>query len=126
MIIDVYSDILNKKVVAKLKERGISYAPSRAVELEMPYLKLWELNSWTEKCKNFTEGYVRFTMWYWDYDDNTWETKQALATISEIMEEVYEENDFVFYVDKEKEAIRDAQKPDTKCTVVVYKFKIII
>ena len=27
-------------------------------------------------------------------------------------------------IEKEKEAIRDAQKPDTKCTVIVYKFKL--
>lgn len=115
---------LQKYFVKAFKENNISYATNRAENIPLPYLKLWELNSWCEEYKTFNEEYVRFTWWFWDYDKATKNTLETIKLIKSLADKADEEIPEIMVIEKEKEAIRDAQKPDTKCTVIVYKFKI--
>lgn len=115
---------LQKYFVKAFQDNDIKYSTNRAENLPFPYLKLWELNSWCEECKTFNEEFVRFTWWFWDYDKNTKNTLTTINKIHEIAKGASDKVSGIVFVDKEKEAIRDAQKPDSKCTVIVYKFKL--
>lgn len=124
MITSEYQELLQKQFVTKLRTAGIPYAVSRAEDKPLPYLKLWELNSWAYPLKNINENYVRFTWWLWNYDNSSKESLEMLSKVEQIVSEIYEENDYIVAIEREKGALRDAQKPDVKCTVLVYKFKI--
>ena len=65
-----------------------------------------------------------FTCWLWNYNKATKNTLQLLKTINTIVNNSVHEIPEIMTIEKEKEAIRDAQKPDVKCTVIVYKFKL--
>lgn len=123
-MVDTYTALLQKYFVQAFKENGITYSTNRAEDLPLPYLKLWELNTWVETFKTHEEIEVRFTWWLWDYDKATRNTLIMLKKIEEIVNGIYEVIPELVTVEKEKESIRDAQKPDTKCTVIVYKFKL--
>lgn len=123
-MIEMYKANIQKHYVSSFHDRGIAYHTNRANEEPLPYVKLWELNSWNEEFKTHNEMYVRFTFWLWDYETHTKNTLEMLQAIREISNSVLDVIPEVISVEKEKESIRDAQKPDTKCTVVVYKFKI--
>ena len=123
-MVDTYTAILQKYIVKAFRENNITYATNRAENLTLPYLKLWEINTWIDEFKTHNEVEVRFTWWLWDYDKATKSTLQLLKTINTIVNNSVHEIPEIMTIEKEKEAIRDAQKPDTKCTVIVYKFKL--
>lgn len=123
-MIEQYKELLQQNYVSTFNEQGMSYYTNRADDKPLPYIKLWELNSWSEEYKTHDEMYVRFTFWLWDYETHTKNTFDMVRAIKQISEDMADRIPEIISVEKEKEAIRDAQKPDTKCTVIVYKFKI--
>lgn len=124
-MIEIIKENLQKHYVSSFNELGIDYYTNRVDDAPLPYVKLWELNSWCEEYKTHNEMFVRFTFWLWDDAHTTKNTFDLLRTINEISNKAVTNIEEVLVVEKEKEAIRDAQKPDVKCSVVVYKFKII-
>ena len=67
--------------------------------------------------------FVRFTFWVWDEAYNTKGNLDLLKEIHKIALNMKVEG--LCHIERDKESFRDAQKPDTKCTVVVYTYKII-
>lgn len=124
-MIEVIKENIQKHYVSSFNELGIDYYVNRVDDAQLPYIKLWELNSWCEEYKTHNEMFVRFTFWVWDDAYKTKNTFDLLKTINDVSNKVVEVIPEILTVEKEKEAIRDAQKPDSKCSVVVYKYKII-
>ena len=122
-MIDLIRDDIQKEFVKQFREHGIAYHTNRAENPPLPYVKLWELNTWSEVYKTHDELFVRFTFWVWDEAYNTKNNLDLLKTINTIASNI--KLDGLCYIEREKESFRDAQKPDTKCTVAVYTFKII-
>ena len=77
----------------------------------------------SEEYKTHEELYARFTFWVWDEAYNTKGNLDLLKTINNIANNITVEG--LCNIERDKESFRDAQKPDTKCTVTVYTFKII-
>jgi hypothetical protein len=122
-MIDIIRDNIQKEFVSKFKEVGIDYHTNRAEDAPLPYVKLWELNTWSDLFKTHEEMFVRFTFWVWDEAYNTKGNLDLLKEIHNIAFNI--DVDGLVNVERDKESFRDAQKPDTKCTVVVYTYKII-
>ena len=122
-MIDIIRDNIQKEFVRQFNEQGIDYYTNRAEDAPLPYVKLWELNTWSEEFKTHEEMYVRFTFWVWDEAYNTKGNLDLLKTINTIASSIEVEG--LCKIVREKETFKDAQKPDTKCTVAVYTFKII-
>ena len=122
-MIDIIRDDIQKEFVKGFKERGIAYHTKRAEHAPLPYVKLWELNTWSDLHKTHEEMYVRFTFWVWDEAYNTKGNLDLLKEIHQLAINMDVEG--LVMVERDKESFRDAQKPDTKCTVVVYTYKII-
>jgi len=122
-MIDIIRDDIQKEFVKQFKEHGIAYHTNRAEDVPLPYVKLWEMNTDSEICKTHEELEVRFTFWVWDEAYNTKGNLDLLKTINFIANNIDVEG--LIRVERNKESFRDAQKPDTKCTVVVYTFTII-
>lgn len=122
-MIDIIRDNIQKEFVSKFKEVGIDYHTNRAEDAPLPYVKLWELNTWSDLFKTHEEMFVRFTFWVWDEAYNTKGNLDLLKEIHNIAFNIDVEG--LVNVERDKESFRDAQKPDTKCTVVVYTYKII-
>ena len=122
-MIDIIRDDIQKEFVRKFKEHGIDYYTNRTEDVPLPYVKLWELNTWSDEFKTHEEMYVRFTFWVWDEAYNTKGTLDLLKDIHNIAFNMDVKG--LVHVERDKESFRDAQKPDTKCTVVVYTYKII-
>lgn len=122
-MIDIVRDNIQKEFVRQFSEQGIDYYTNRAEDAPLPYVKLWELNTWSEEFKTHEEMYVRFTFWVWDEAYNTKGNLDLLKTINTIASSIEVEG--LCKIEREKETFKDAQKPDTKCTVAVYTFKII-
>lgn len=122
-MIDIIRDNIQKEFVSKFKEVGIDYHTNRAEDAPLPYIKLWELNTWSDLFKTHEEMFVRFTFWVWDEAYNTKGNLDLLKEIHNIAFNI--DVDGLVNVERDKESFRDAQKPDTKCTVVVYTYKII-
>lgn len=122
-MIDIIRDNLQKEFVKQFREKGIDYYTNRAEDVPLPYVKLWELNTWSDEFKTHEEAYVRFTFWVWD---DAYNTKGTLDLLKNIHDIAFNMNvDGLVHVERDKESFRDAQKPDIKCTVVVYTYKII-
>ena len=66
-MIDIIRDNIQKEFVRNFKENGIAYHTNRAEDAPLPYVKLWELNTWSEEYKTHEEMFVRFTFWVWVY-----------------------------------------------------------
>lgn len=122
-MIDIIRDNIQKEFVSKFREVGIDYHTNRAEDAPLPYVKLWELNTWSDLFKTHEEMFVRFTFWVWDEAYNTKGNLDLLKEIHNIAFNI--DVDGLVNVERDKESFRDAQKPDTKCTVVVYTYKII-
>ena len=122
-MIDIIRDDIQKEFVRKFKEYGIDYYTNRTEDVPLPYVKLWELNTWSDEYKTHEEMFVRFTFWVWDEAYNTKGTLDLLKDIHNIAFNMDVKG--LVHVERDKESFRDAQKPDTKCTVVVYTYKII-
>lgn len=122
-MIDIIRDNIQKEFVSKFKEVGIDYHTNRAEDAPLPYVKLWELNTWSDLFKTHEEMFVRFTFWVWDEAYNTKGNLDLLKEIHNIAFNIDVEG--LVNVERDKESFRDAQKPDAKCTVVVYTYKII-
>jgi hypothetical protein len=122
-MIDIIRDNIQKEFVSKFREVGIDYHTNRAEDALLPYVKLWELNTWSDLFKTHEEMFVRFTFWVWDEAYNTKGNLDLLKEIHNIAFNI--DVDGLVNVERDKESFRDAQKPDTKCTVVVYTYKII-
>lgn len=122
-MIDIIRDDIQKEFVKGFKKRGIAYHTNRAENAPLPYVKLWELNTWSDLFKTHEEMYVRFTFWVWDEAYNTKGNLDLLKEIHQLATDIDVEG--LVMVERDKESFRDAQKPDTKCTVVVYTYKII-
>lgn len=122
-MIDIIRDDIQKEFVSKFREQGISYHTNRAENPPLPYVKLWELNTWSTEHKTHDEMFVRFTFWVWDEAYNTKGNLDLLKSINTIASNIGV--DGLCNIERDKESFRDAQKPDTKCTVVVYTYKII-
>lgn len=122
-MIDIIRDDIQKEFVKGFKEKGIAYHTNRAENAPLPYVKLWELNTWSDLHKTHEEMYVRFTFWVWDEAYNTKGNLDLLKEIHKLATDIDVEG--LVMVERDKESFRDAQKPDTKCTVVVYTYKII-
>ena len=122
-MIDVIRDNVQKEFVKGFKNNGIDYYTNRAEDAPLPYVKLWELNTWSEEYKTHEEMFVRFTFWVWDEAYNTKGNLDLLKEIHKIALNVEVEG--LCHIERDKESFRDAQKPDTKCTVVVYTYIII-
>lgn len=122
-MIDVIRDNIQKEFVQRFADMGIHYHTNRAENAPLPYVKLWEMNTWSDEFKTHDEMYVRFTFWVWDYPYNTRSNLDLLKMIHRIATSIDVEG--LCRVERDKESFRDAQKPDTKCTVVVYTYKII-
>ena len=122
-MIDIIRDDIQKEFVKKKKKKGIAYHTNRAENAPLPYVKLWELNTWSDLYKTHEEMYVRFTFWVWDEAYNTKGNLDLLKEIHQLAINMDVEG--LVMVERDKESFRDAQKPDTKCTVVVYTYKII-
>ena len=65
-MVDTYTAILQKYIVKAFRENNITYATNRAENLPLPYLKLWEINTWIDEFKTHNEVEVRFYLdkWY--------------------------------------------------------------
>lgn len=122
-MIDVIRDDIQKEFVKNFKQNNIPYYTNRVDDAPLPYVKLWEMNTDSEMYKTHEEMQVRFTFWVWDEAYNTKGNLDLLKTINHIANNIDVEG--LVNVERDKESFRDAQKPDTKCTVVVYTFKII-
>ena len=122
-MIDIIRDNIQKAFVQGFRDNGIAYHTNRAENPPLPYVKLWELNTWSEEYKTHEELYARFTFWVWDEAYNTKGNLDLLKAINNIANNITVEG--LCNIERDKESFRDAQKPDTKCTVTVYTFKII-
>ena len=80
-MIDIIRDNIQKEFVSKFKEVGIDYHTNRAEDAPLPYVKLWELNTWSDLFKTHEEMFVRFTFWVWD---EAYNTKGNLDLLKEI------------------------------------------
>ena len=83
-MIDIIRDNIQKEFVRQFNEQGIDYYTNRAEDAPLPYVKLWELNTWSEEFKTHEEMYVRFTFWVWDEAYNTKGNLDLLKTINTI------------------------------------------
>lgn len=122
-MIDLIRDDIQKEFVKQFRENNIAYHTNRVDNAPLPYVKLWELNTWSEVIKTYEEMYVRFTFWVWDSAFDTKGNLDLLKQINQIAMNMDIEG--LCKVERDKETFRDAQKPDTKCSVVVYTYKII-
>ena len=62
-MIDIIRDDIQKAFVQGFRDNGIAYHTNRAENPPLPYVILWELNTWCEEYNTHEELYSRFTFW---------------------------------------------------------------